>query len=38
MLRKTAIVGVAVFLPAAPLLADFSYEQTSKVTGGMMTG
>ena len=35
MVRKTAIFLVAAFLPA---FADFSYEQTSKVTGGMMAG
>jgi hypothetical protein len=35
MLRKTAIFLVAAGLPA---LADFSYEQTSKITGGMMAG
>jgi hypothetical protein len=35
MVRKTAIFLVAACLPA---LADFSYEQTSKITGGMMAG
>jgi hypothetical protein len=35
MVRKTAIFLVAAGLPA---FADFSYEQTSKVTGGMMAG
>ncbi len=35
MVRKTALFLVAACLPA---LADFSYEQTSKITGGMMAG
>ena len=35
MVRKTAIFLVAACVPA---LADFSYEQTSKITGGMMAG
>jgi hypothetical protein len=35
MIRKTAIFLVAACLPA---LADFSYDQTSKITGGMMAG
>src|SRR5579863_3999126 len=35
MVRKSAIFVVALCLPA---FGDFSYEQTSKVTGGMMAG
>ena len=35
MIRKTAIFLVAACLPA---FGDFSYEQTSKITGGMMAG
>lgn len=35
MVRKTAIFLVAASLPA---FGDFSYEQTSKITGGMMAG
>ena len=35
MIRKTAIFLVAACLPA---FADFSYEQSSKITGGMMAG
>jgi hypothetical protein len=35
MIRKTAIFLVAACLPA---FADFSYDQTSKITGGMMAG
>jgi hypothetical protein len=37
MVRRTAIMAVTAFLPVS-LLADFSYEQTSKMTGGMMAG
>src|SRR5690349_3637316 len=33
--RKIALITVAVCLPA---FGDFSYEQTSKITGGMMAG
>src|ERR1700704_6295605 len=35
MIRKAAIFVIAFSLPA---FADFSYEQTSKITGGMMDG
>ena len=35
MVRKTALFLVAACLPA---FGDFSYEQTSKITGGMMAG
>ena len=35
MIRKAAIFVVALCLPA---FADFSYEETSKITGGMMAG
>ena len=35
MIRKAAIFVVALSLPA---FADFSYEETSKITGGMMAG
>src|SRR5258708_36928897 len=35
MIRKAVIFVVALSLPA---FADFSYEQTSKITGGMMAG
>jgi carbon monoxide dehydrogenase subunit G len=35
MIRKTAILLVTVCLP---VLGDFSYDQTSKITGGMMAG
>jgi hypothetical protein len=37
MLKKLALFGVVICLPAR-LLADFSYDQSSKVTGGMMAG
>src|SRR5579864_67691 len=33
--RKIALIAVAICLPAC---GDFSYEQTSKITGGMMAG
>ena len=36
MFRQTAKCAVLTILPAACLLADFSYEQTSKLTGGAM--
>ena len=35
MVHKAAIILVAACLP---VLADFSYDQTSKITGGMMAG
>jgi hypothetical protein len=35
MVRRSALILVAACLPA---LADFSYQETSKVTGGMMAG
>src|SRR6266852_3567816 len=35
MVRRTIIILVAVCLPA---FSDFSYEQTAKLTGGMMAG
>ena len=38
MFRRVFLWGVVVCLPATSLLADFSYEQTSKITGGMMAG
>src|SRR5579864_5354428 len=36
MLRKLLIVAGVIVLPCSPLLADFSYEETSTITGGMM--
>ncbi len=38
MLRRIFLAGALVCLPAGSLLADFSYEQTAKITGGMMAG
>ena len=35
MMRKTIVILVAVCLPA---FGDFSYEQTAKLTGGMLAG
>jgi len=35
MVRRSALILVAACLPA---LADFSYQETSKITGGMMAG
>ena len=35
MVRRTIIILVAVCVPA---FSDFSYEQTAKLTGGMMAG
>src|SRR5262244_298874 len=38
MLSKTmAVLGLAV-VSAGPVLADFSYQQTAKITGGAMAG
>jgi hypothetical protein len=37
MFKKLGVLGAAACLPAC-LLADFSYEQSSKITGGMMAG
>src|SRR5580693_7902260 len=37
MLRELALFSVAVCLPAG-LMADFSYDQTTKVTGGALAG
>jgi hypothetical protein len=36
MFKRTAKYVILTILPAACLLADFSYEQTSKLTGGAM--
>lgn len=38
MLRRLAIVGGTLIFGSAPLLADFSYQQKSKITGGMLAG
>jgi hypothetical protein len=38
MTRRAAILGCLAFFAAAGLRADFSYEQSSKMTGGMMAG
>jgi len=38
MLRPVLKCAALVVLPVSCLLADFSYEQTSKLTGGMMAG
>lgn len=38
MINKIAKFSMMIILPASGLLADFSYEQTSKVTGGAMAG
>ncbi len=37
-MKRTALVVTAVLWSAGSLLADFSYEQTSKITGGAMAG
>ncbi|HEV2444919.1 MAG TPA: hypothetical protein VGS58_03320 [Candidatus Sulfopaludibacter sp.] len=36
MVRGLAFLGVVLVLGSAPLLADFSYQQKSTITGGMM--
>ena len=38
MLHKLLIVAGVIVLPCSPLLADFSYEETSTITGGMIAG
>jgi hypothetical protein len=38
MLHKLLIVAGVIVLPCSPLLADFSYEETSTITGGMVAG
>jgi hypothetical protein len=38
MFHKLLIVGGIIVLPCTPLLADFSYEETSTITGGMIAG
>lgn len=38
MLRKTFFAGVISCLAATSVFADFTYEQTTKITGGMMAG
>lgn len=37
MSKRSVAIVFAIFLPSC-LLADFSYEQTSKITGGMIAG
>jgi carbon monoxide dehydrogenase subunit G len=38
MIRRALLPACAAFLTAGTLFADFSYDQSSKVTGGMMAG
>src|SRR5947209_5698318 len=38
MSRKFVIIGAALAAAAGPLLADFSYQETSKITGGVLSG
>ena len=38
MMRKVCVGVAGLALAAAPLAADFSYEQTTKITGGAMVG
>lgn len=37
-MRTLAIAGATLFWTSSALLADFSYQQTSRITGGMMAG
>lgn len=37
-MRTVSVAGAIVLSSAAGLLADFSYQQTSRITGGMMAG
>jgi len=36
MLRKVATIAGILTLAGSPLLADFTYQETSTITGGMM--
>src|ERR1043166_3062351 len=38
MARRLVTATAAIALAACPLLADFSYQESSKITGGMMAG
>ena len=38
MFRRSIALGVCAIAATLPLAADFSYEQSSKITGGMMAG
>jgi len=38
MFRKAVTISAVTFLVAGSLLADFSYHETSKITGGIMAG
>jgi hypothetical protein len=38
MTKRAVILGCLAFFAAAGLRADFSYDQSSKMTGGMMAG
>jgi hypothetical protein len=38
MIRRSLTAGVCAVVATFPLAADFSYEQSSKITGGMMAG
>jgi hypothetical protein len=37
-MRRTLTAGLAIAAAACPLFADFSYQETTKITGGMMAG
>ncbi len=38
MIRRIAVAGIALLLAGSVALADFTYEQTSKITGGALMG
>ncbi|MCX6638180.1 MAG: hypothetical protein NT090_24250, partial [Acidobacteria bacterium] len=38
MIRRASRIAIGAALAVAPLVADFSYEQTTKITGGAMAG
>src|SRR5512141_3082787 len=38
MIRRASRMAIGVALAVAPLVADFSYEQTTRITGGAMAG
>jgi hypothetical protein len=38
MIRRASRIAIGAALAVAPLVADFSYEQTTRITGGAMAG
>ena len=38
MIKRALLSACAIFFAAGTLFADFSYDQSSKITGGVMAG